>query len=80
MGSQNIRVSLIDVLMNIGTKQVVGTLWPIDDHDAYDLMRRFFDQVKHQQSSPSKALQSAEKAWGQKHSPVRWASLVLHHH
>ena len=79
-GNQNLPAGLIDALMNLGTKQVIGTLWPIDDHDAYDLMRRFYDQVKHQQSSPSKALQSAQKAWGDKHSTARWASLVLHHH
>ena len=57
--------------MKLGTKQVLGTLWPIDDPYAYDLTRRFYDQANHQQSSPSKALQSAQKAWGDKHSTAR---------
>jgi len=43
-------------------------------------MRLATKQVKYQQASPSKALQSTQKAWGHKHSPARWASLVLHHH
>jgi len=48
MGNQNTPGGLIDALMNLGTRQVVGTLWPIDDHDAFELMRRFYDQVMHQ--------------------------------
>ncbi|NBT44442.1 MAG: CHAT domain-containing protein [Gammaproteobacteria bacterium] len=43
MGNQNTPGGLIDALMNLGTRQVVGTLWLIDDHDAFELMRRFYD-------------------------------------
>jgi len=63
-----------------GTRQVVGSLWPVDEKATTELMTGFYREVFRNGRSPADALRRAQQrlaATPRWHAPYYWAGFVL---
>jgi len=63
-----------------GAKQVVVSLWRVDDEATAELMRKFYELLLNQNMSPAAALRHAQEAVRQRprwRAPYFWAAFIL---
>ena len=73
-------VGLTRGFMHAGAKQVMASLWKINDAATADLMRRFYNKVLKDGLRPSAALREAQvEMWKQPgwRSPYYWAAFTM---
>ena len=66
--------------MYAGARSVVASLWKVDDASTAELMRLFYEAMKHQHMTPSSALRSAQLTMSQQSrwaDPYFWAGFVF---
>ena len=74
-------VGLVHAFLQIGTAQVVATLWPVDDAAMAELMSHFYAALLSQRRSPADALRAAQHALARDprfRAPYFWAGVTLH--
>ena len=74
-------VGLVHAFLQIGTAQVVATLWPVDDAAMAALMSHFYAALLSQRRSPADALRAAQHALARDprfRAPYFWAGVTLH--
>jgi CHAT domain-containing protein len=73
-------VGLTQGLLYAGAKQVVATLWRVEDRSTAELMSRFYHALLVEGRSPAAALRLAQLAIRQDkrwRSPYYWSGFVL---
>ena len=63
-----------------GTRQVVASLWPVDEKATMELMTEFYRQLLQNGRPPAEALRRAQQALASTtrwHAPYYWAGFVL---
>jgi CHAT domain-containing protein len=64
-----------------GSKQVVASLWDVDDFATAELMTQFYTGMLKQGLTPTAALRQAQlQLWnsGQWQQPYYWSAFVIH--
>jgi CHAT domain-containing protein/tetratricopeptide (TPR) repeat protein len=73
-------IGLTRAFMYAGTKQVLSSLWKIDDRATAELMKLFYEGILKKELQPSAALRDAQirmwrdKQWNQ---PYKWAGFII---
>ncbi len=73
-------VGLVQAFLASGARQVLVSLFPVDDQDASDLMQRFYLGLFREKLSPAAALRVAQRSLAsepERSAAAHWASWVL---
>src|SRR6185436_21017373 len=73
-------IGLTRGLFSAGARQVLVSLWPVEDRATAELMRRFYAEMLSQGRPPAAALREAQTAmWRDEgwRSPYYWAGFIL---
>lgn len=78
-GDEREALGLAGVALKSGADSALASLWKVDDEATYELITKFYNNLKSQKMSKAKALQKAQQALRKagKTDPRYWAAFVV---